>query len=230
MSQDLFDRLVADYPSWWIDFLGEHNHVGGAEATRWLAERSGIAVGDAVLDTGAFVGASARHLAQTVGARPIATDLNPEFLEVGRGMPGGDAVEWIVADTSRLPFSDAAFTSVWCLDSYLAPRELTRVVRSGGTLCLCTEAPADSRGGLDAFLDEWFAVGWTLSAHKPMSLDATQQWRAAESAMVARRRYYEERYGTRGYLGQLDLLSSLVRSYERGEQGHALFVFRKPDA
>ena len=31
----------------------------------------------------------------------------------------------------------------------------------------------------------------------------------------------------RAYLAHLDMLSELVRSYERGEQGHGLFVFRR---
>ena len=42
---DTFAALADAYPAWWVDLLGEHNHVGGAEATRWLLERSRLAPG-----------------------------------------------------------------------------------------------------------------------------------------------------------------------------------------
>ena len=60
-----------------------------------------------------------------------------------------------------------------------------------------------------------------------MSNDATVTWRNAEADMVRRRPYFEQRYGTRPYLRQLDMLMAMVLSYERHEQGHGLFVFRR---
>jgi SAM-dependent methyltransferase len=225
VSTAVFDVLVEEYPAWWIDFLGEHNHVGGIEATRWLLQRSGLGRGDRMLDCGAFVGAVARMAAREIGAAAVATDLNPDFLRAGRAMPGGESVVWVDASTQKLPFASGTFASVWCLDSYISVRDMTRVAAPRATICLCCEVPADNRGGQDAFLEEWTEVGWELRAHKPISLDAVQTWRAAEAAMVARRSLYEKRYGKRGYLGQLDLLGMLVQSYEHGAQGHGLFVF-----
>lgn len=222
---DAFDALVAEYPAWWIDFLGEHNHVGGVDATRWLLQRSGLASGAGMLDCGAFVGAAARLAACESGAAAVAADLNADFLAAGRSMPGGEAVAWVAASTSKLPFRDGAFASVWSLDSMIAPREMTRVAAPVATICLCCEVPTDGRGGVEAFIEEWTALGWEMRAHRPMSLDALQTWRNAEAAMVARRSHYEARYGKRGYLGQLDLLAMLVQSYERSEQGHGLFIF-----
>ncbi len=225
---DVFDALVEDYPAWWIDFLGEHNHVGGIETTRWLLERSRLKPGDPMLDCGAFVGASARFAHEEAGARPVAIDLNADFLRAGRSMPGGDAVAWAAASTHRLPFRDRTFRSVWCLDAYVAPTEMTRVAAAhAATVCLCGEVPVDGRGGVEAFMDEWRDLGWQVAAHKPLTLEALQAWRNAEAFMVSRRSKYEQRYGTRGYLAQLDLLGELVRSYERGEMGHALFVFAR---
>lgn len=225
MSTAVFDVLVEEYPAWWIDFLGEHNHVGGVEATRWLLQRSGLAAGGRMLDCGAFVGAAARMAVRETGASAIATDINRDFLSAGRAMPGGESVAWVDATTQRLPFPAGTFTSVWSLDSYISVREMTRVAAPRATVCLCCETPADNRGGQDAFLEEWTEGGWELRAHKAISLDAVQTWRAAEAAMVARRSLYEKRYGKRGYLGQLDLLGMLVQSYEHGAQGHGLFVF-----
>jgi hypothetical protein len=90
--------------------------------------------------------------------------------------------------------------------------------------------PVDARGGVEAFIEEWGEYGWSLSAHRQMSNEATVAWRGAEAEMVRRRPYYEARYGTRPYLGQLDMLMNMVASYERHEQGHGLFVFRRSDA
>ena len=222
------EALIAEYPAWWIDFLGEHNHVGGIEATTWLLERAGLQPGSRMLDCGAFVGAAARMAAGKCGADAVAIDINADFLRAGRAMDGGERVAWATANARRLPFRDASFASVWCLDSDIAPRELSRVAAaSGATLCLCCEVPVDSRGGVEAFIDEWSEFGWTLSAHKQLSSDATQLWRKVEAELVRRRPHFEGRYSTRGYLAQLDLMAAMVRSYEIGEQGHGLFVFAR---
>jgi hypothetical protein len=222
-----FEELADQYRTWWIDFLGEHNHIGGIEATHWLLERAGLQPGDLMLDAGGFVGAAARMAVARTAARPIVTDTQQEFLSAGREMEGGGAVQWIAAANERLPFELSTFKSVWCLDSAIVPREFTRVAAIGATLCLCCEAPSDGRGGPDAFLEEWEALGWELRAHKAMSSEATQTWRAAEAALVRRRPHWEERYGKREYLGQLDLVAALVHAYERGEMGHGLFVFER---
>lgn len=220
------EELGERYGAWWIDALGEHNHVGGAEATAWLFERAELRAGDTMLDCGAFVGAAARYCASR-GVRAHATDINEEFLAAGRALAGGELVRWITAATERLPFRTGTFASVWCLDTAMPPREVSRVAGVRATLCLCAEAPNDARGGAEAFFDEWATFGWSLAAHRPMSLEATQTWRKAEAELVWRRPHYEERYGRRGYLAQLDLLTSMVQAYERGEMGHGLYVFRR---
>lgn len=230
MADDtVLDALAEEYPAWWIDLLGEHNHVGGLDATRWLYERSGLAPGRSVLDAGAFVGAAARFAAGE-GAMAYASDMVADFLAAGRRLEHGERVRWVAADSRRLPFRAAAFDSVWCLDSTPYPREFTRVARPGATLCLCCEVPADGRGGFEALQDEWADLGWVLAAHRAMTLEALQAWRAAEAQLASHRQYFEPRYGRQGYLAQLDLLAHLVQSYERGGMGHALFVFRNAGA
>lgn len=219
-------ELADEYPTWWVDLLGEHNHVGGIEATRWLLARANIRPGDRVLDCGAFVGGTAR-LAAKRGAAAVALDSVADFLAAGRRMEGGADVTWVCGTAQRLPFADASFASLWSLDSPIVPRELTRVAAPGARLCLCAEAPADSRGGLDSFFDEWAELGWSLAAHRPYGLEALQTWRFVEAELVARRPYFERRYGSRPYLAQLDLMAYLVKAYERGEMSHGLFVFER---
>jgi SAM-dependent methyltransferase len=221
------ELLSDEYAAWWIDILGEHNHIGGLETTRWLLDHARIDAASTVLDAGAFVGGTARFIAGHTGARVVATDVNADFAVTGRELADGGRVAWASGATQKLPFRDGAFSSVWCLDSYVAVRELSRVAGHPATLCLCCEVPTDSRGGVESFIDEWAEYGWELSAHRQISSDATQTWRHAEAEMVRRRPYFEERYGKRGYLGQLDMLAGMVRAYEIGEQGHGLFVFAR---
>ncbi len=221
------ETLAEDYAAWWIDFLGEHNHIGGEETTRWLLDRARLAPGNTMLDAGAFVGASARMAARQAGCRAVATDINRDFLAAGQDMDGGDAVHWVEATTQKLPFRAGVFQSVWSLDSYISPRELSRVAGPRSTLCLCCEVPNDGRGGVEAFIAEWGEFGWNLGAHRQMSSDATQTWRGAEADLVRKRPYFEARYGKRGYLGQLDMLGNMVQAYEWGQQGHGLFVFER---
>lgn len=225
-SMTAIERIADAYPSWWVDLMGEHNHVGGAEATRWLLDHARIRRGARMLDCGAFLGAAARAAAAT-GVLAYASDVNHDFVAAARTLDHGEQVIPVVAATQRLPFRDGTFASVWSLDAPLAPREMSRVARGGATLCLCTEVPTDSRGGHEAFLDEWAAYGWYLTAHRAMSMEALQLWRRCEAELVAHRPRFEARYGKRGYLAQLDLLGGFVRGYERGDQGHALFVFAR---
>lgn len=227
ISTSPLGHLAEEYAAWWIDILGEHNHIGGADATRWLLERARLGPGRLMVDCGAFVGASARMAAKVTGAAAVAVDLNRDFLETGRAMEGGNLVHWVTANSRRLPFRDGVFHSAWVLDADISLPELTRVTTSDATLCLCCEVPVDGRGGVEAFIGELEEYGWRMAAHRQMSLEATNTWRAAEADLVRRRPYFEARYGTRPYLAQLDMLGSLVQSYERLEQGHGLFVFER---
>ena len=222
----VIESLGERYGAWWIDALGEHNHVGGAETTAWLFERAALAPGALMLDTGAFVGAAARFAASH-GVRAVAVDVNADFLNAGRTLPYGRDVGWVEAASERLPFAAGTFASVWALDTAMPPRELSRVAAGEATLCLCAEAPVDSRGGAEAFFDEWAEHGWRLTAHRALSLEATATWRRAEADLVWRRPHYEQRYGKRSYVAQLDLLTSMVQTYERGEVGHGLYVFER---
>ena len=224
---DEFDRLVEERPAWWIDVLGEHNHIGGVESTEWLLERCPLNENDWLLDAGAFVGATARLASARSGVRAVAADITVDFVQAGRRIEQGEEVRWAAAVTQKLPFRDAAFGSVWCLDSYLAPKEISRVAAEVASLVLCCEVPIDGRGGMEAFCDEWAEFGWRLAAHKEISNDATVTWRKAEADLVRRRSHFQERYGERGYQFHLDILADLVMTYERREQGHGLFVFTR---
>lgn len=223
----VFDELIADYPAWWIDALGEHNHVGGAASTKWLLDRSGLEQGQRMIDLGAFVGATARYAATRTGAAAVATDLSAEFLRAGASMPGGERVQWLAADTGRLPFADATFDSLWCLDSSVDAREMSRVAKPNATICLCSEIPAEPAGGIRVYAEWWQSSGWTVEEHRDITADAVQTWRKTEADLIRRRQHFMARYGDRGYREHLDMLADLIHTYDTRRQSHGLFILRR---
>jgi len=72
-------------------------------------------------------------------AEIVATDLNPQMLEVAAAKPGVEDVEFRQADAMALPFEDDSFDAVVCQfgvmffpDRAIAYREALRVLRPGG--------------------------------------------------------------------------------------------------
>jgi len=112
------------------------------------------------------------------------------------------------------------------LDSDISLGELSRITTSDATLCLCCEVPVDGRGGVEAFIDEVEYHGWKMAAHRQMSIEATNTWRAAEADLVRRRPYFEARYGTRPTLPSSTCLATSSR-LRASRTGHGLFVFER---
>jgi ubiquinone/menaquinone biosynthesis C-methylase UbiE len=74
-------------------------------------------------------------------AHLVATDLNPDMLEVAKRKFAPGEAEFQVADAQMLPFPDASFDAIACQfglmfvpDKDLAVREALRVLTPGGTL------------------------------------------------------------------------------------------------
>ena len=98
-----------------------------------------------VLDLGAGLGATTRYLTSRLGCTATATARLPGEAAAGRLLTARAALDWqvfhTVADASRLPFVEAAFTHVWVVDVLpaLGPSdqvlgEAFRVLRPGGHL------------------------------------------------------------------------------------------------
>src|SRR5215472_13685038 len=123
-----------------------------------LVSACGVQPGDAVLDVAAGSGNAAIPAAQA-GARVVASDLCPELLAAGRARAAarGVELEWREADAEALPFADNKFDIVMsCIGVMFAPhhqasaRELVRVCRPGGTICLLSWTPEGFIGQLFA--------------------------------------------------------------------------------
>lgn len=135
-------------------------HVGGAAATRRLAEKAGLTPGARVLDVGSGLGGPARLLAETHSWDVTGIDLTPGFCRIAQALSQRAGVEgctrFCAADAMRLPFADNAFDAVWtehvamnifARDALYA--ELLRVVRPGGRLALFDVVAGENKSPLD---------------------------------------------------------------------------------
>jgi sarcosine/dimethylglycine N-methyltransferase len=148
-SGGLAERLLAEIgdPRRDVGPALDQFHVGGAKATRRLAEHVGLPAGAKVLDVGAGLGGPARLLAENRGWDVTGIDLSPDFARIATALSArlGQACQtrFCAGDALSLPFANESFDAVWTEhvamniaardDLY---RELARVVRAGGGLAL----------------------------------------------------------------------------------------------
>ncbi len=120
-----------------------------APVSEHLVRACGVREGQRVLDVAAGTGSSAIPAAKT-GAQVIASDLTPEFFDVGRAAAAeaGAELEWMQADAEALPFDATSFDVVLsAIGAMFAPhhdavaRELLRVTKPGGTIAMANWTP-----------------------------------------------------------------------------------------
>ncbi len=148
----LYDRLAPSYDHLhrrWLRFAG-----GEAQAALEAAVRVALTPDAELLDAGCGTGRFARGLLEGGADPQHVTLLDPSeaMLAQCRDLP----VRQCLGRIEALPFGDATFdivTSAWAVETVSQPhaalRELCRVLRPGGTLCLtfCAQKPA--RGLVD---------------------------------------------------------------------------------
>ncbi|MEO0820873.1 MAG: methyltransferase domain-containing protein [Pseudomonadota bacterium] len=197
----LYDRLAPRYDRLHRRWL---RHAGGeAQAALEGAVRALMRPGMALLDAGCGTGRFARRLIAE-GVRPQdMTLLDPAEAMLARC--ADLQVERIAARLERMPFANGSFdlvTCAWALETAVsrqaALRELCRVLRPGGTLCLvfCADAPCESSA---ARLMRWsverrgagrFLSRETVGANLAEALGAEPCWmpcRGPVAACLARR-------------------------------------------
>ena len=149
---DLFDSTYTHFTDRVLDAIrketfgvdiGQNSWVTVEEYDRLLPWLD-LAPGDHALEIASGSGGPARYLARTTGCRVTGIDRNESGVATASAMAaaaGEDgAVAFSVADaTSRLPFDDATFDALLCIDSMnhfpdrvAVLREWRRVLRPGG--------------------------------------------------------------------------------------------------
>ena len=113
----------------------------------WERAQLAITGGDKILDVGCGAGDVLIELAGLAGpaGRGVGIDASEQMLTAARARAAaaGIAVTFQVGDTTALPFPDHSFDAIrsertlqWVTDSAAAVREIVRVARPGGRVCI----------------------------------------------------------------------------------------------
>lgn len=181
--------------------MGKWSQVAGAEFLDWLAPDDGLRW----LDVGCGNGAFTELIVERCSPKAV-TGIDPSAaqLEFARGRRASRQAQFREGDAMAIPFPDAAFdTTVMALVIFFVPdpargvREMTRVVRPGGTV---SAYAWDMLGGgfpFDAMQREMRAMG--LKPPLPPSVEASRMealqelWKAAGLQAVETREITVER-------------------------------------
>ena len=165
-------------------------HTGGLEATMALLDHLDVTPSTEVVDLGAGLGGTARHIHHRFGARVRAVDLTPPFVEVARVLNDrvgvSDAVSVDVGSILDLPFDaeSADLATMFHVGMNIPDkpgifREAGRVLRPGGHFAVFDVMAGDGDGEM-AFPLPWAEHAGLSHLAAP---DAYQQ--AAEAAGFA---------------------------------------------
>lgn len=122
-------------------------HTAGRRTTLRALDLMGLASGCHVLDAGCGIGGTARHLARERGCRVTGIDLTPEYVATARALTDRMGLtancDFHRGSVLDLPFADERFDAVVTFhvamniaDRPRFYRELARVLRLGGRLCV----------------------------------------------------------------------------------------------
>ena len=122
-----------------------------------VSEAAGLKPGDRVLDVACGTGALTREAWARVqpGGSVTGLDINDGMLAVARGR--APQIEWHQGPAESLPFDDGVYDAVLCQfglmffeDRVAALREMARVLRPGGRLCVAVWDSLDNTPGYAA--------------------------------------------------------------------------------
>ncbi len=201
-------------------------HPGGLELTRELAELCKIGKGSKVLDIASGTGETACFLAERFAARVSGIDRSDRMIRraEAKARTKGLKVELRKGDAANLPFGEAEFDAAICectlcfLEKKRVLAEMVRVVRAGGCvgiddLCWKKETPDNLKSTLAEIEGERPETleGWRSLFHEAGLVDVQTVDKAGLMS-----RWMEESRKQVGALGQLILVSKIVRRWGMG--------------
>lgn len=206
-GDDLAARVLSSLNPARVDRLAalDQFHVGGAAASRRLAERAGIRAGQSVLDIGSGLGGPARLLARDFGADVTGIDLTPGFCRIARELSAhagyAETTRFCAADALNLPFADDSFDAVWTehvamniADRDALYRELLRVTRPGGVLALYDVVAGANVAALV------YPVPWASEPSQSHLIDADRLRRVVTLAGWTARHFHDKSAAARNWL------------------------------
>lgn len=165
------------------DLMGSDEfHIGGAQATKDLAEQLALTPSMHVLDVGSGLGGPARHLAMAHHCRVTGIDLSEEYVAVAnsltRRMGMADRAAFHHGNGTTLPFDDATFDGATMLhvgmniaDKHALCAGVYRVLRPGGFFAIY-DVMRTGPGAIE------FPVPWS-SAPETSFVEPAETYRAA---------------------------------------------------
>jgi sarcosine/dimethylglycine N-methyltransferase len=231
-------------------------HYHGIDAIRAAADRLQLGPTSRVLDIGSGVGGPARYLAQMIGCRVTALELQPKLNAIAVDLTQrtglSERVTHVLGDALAYPFADAEFDAVVSLLAILhipdRPRlfeRLAHALRSGGGCYvedLCARAPfapEDLRDlrevvfGVSVTSIEDYAKDMRAAGFVDVAVTAlTSDWApyAAERLRLWRRNHepYARVHGEGAYAAQEKFYSVIARLYDSGSLAGVRLVARAP--
>jgi ubiquinone/menaquinone biosynthesis C-methylase UbiE len=134
-------------PAFFIDFLDFLDRQAGITQLRHeVAKRLHLEAGQKVLDVGCGIGGATFSLAEVTGPSGLVAgvDVSSALIEVANKRIGTRAgIEFRVGDASQIPYPNGFFDAarservfLYLPDRLQALREMKRVVRTGGRVCI----------------------------------------------------------------------------------------------
>jgi SAM-dependent methyltransferase len=137
---------------WWVEAFGEHNHFGGATATRWFLDPLELGRNDTILDVGCFLGAALRLAARRYRCQGVGVDGNAAFVALAkkRAEKEGFApqVKFYVGDHTVLNLPESSVNAVLSFEVPYDASAFWRILKANGRLCIATrtQQPPDDFG------------------------------------------------------------------------------------
>jgi ubiquinone/menaquinone biosynthesis C-methylase UbiE len=196
---DVADRVLASLDPENIDRLAalDQFHVGGAAASRRLADRAGLREGLTVLDLGSGLGGPARLIAGEFGVDVTGIDLTPGFCRIAQELSARagctETTRFCAANALVLPFADNSFDAIWTehVAMNIGDRdalycELLRVMRPGGVLALYDMVAGPNVASLV------YPVPWASEELQSHLIDADALRRVVTEAGWTARHFHDE--------------------------------------